>query len=194
VFRQMHELACEVLALLGDTELEPAPPAPAPTATAPAAAWEQVAPAAAPRAAEDAAEAEVLLPVSVTPGNAPEALGYRLAAGGVQLEEDGQRLLHELKARYRDFFAMILDPVTNCVPDMKELQLDLERHPVDQRNFDAVNAIALGFFEISYRAEAQKGSGMHYMGQSFRAARVAAVLWRAYGEVRHERLRSAVID
>jgi hypothetical protein len=34
-----------------------------------------------------------------------------------------------------------------------------------------VNAIALGFFEISYRAEAQKGSGMHYMGQSFRAAR-----------------------
>jgi cellulose biosynthesis protein BcsQ len=190
VFRQMHELACEVLHLLDDGDLDgcaDAPPAAAEPCPVPPAA------AAPPPAAADA-EPEILLPVPTHPGGAPESLGYRLAVRGVQLQEDGQRILHQLKTRYRDFFAMILDPVTNCVPDMKELQTDLERYPVDQRNFDAVNAIALGFFEISYRAEAQKGSGMHYMGQSFRAARVAAVLWRAYGEVRDERLRDAIID
>jgi len=197
VFRQMHELACEVLGLLGDGGLEAAADAPAraPEAAPPSEVRAEAAPASAAPAADAAhADPEVLLPVVAQPGGAPEGQGYRLAARGVQLQEDGQRLLDQLKTRYRDFFAMILDPVTSCVPDMKDLQADLERHPADPRSFDAVNAIALGFFEISYRAEAQKGSGMHYMGQSFRAARVAAVLWRAYAEVRDERLRNAIID
>jgi cellulose biosynthesis protein BcsQ len=195
VFRQMHELACEALQLLGESEFDEGaepPPAAARPAPAPTRASAPTGPTG-PTAAIDA-EPEILLPVPTRGAGAPEDLGYRLAVRGVQLQEDGQRLLDQLKTRYREFFAMILDPITNCVPDMKELQADLERHPVDQHNFDAINAIALGFFEISYRAEAQKGSGMHYMGQSFRAARVAAVLWRAYGEVGDERLRNAIID
>ncbi len=182
VHRQMHELACEVLQLLGDVDFAAAS---APTASARRAAA---------KAAADVAPV-IQLPVVVRREPAPNGLGYRLMDSGSHWEvADGKQLLDDLKQRYRDFFELIFDPVTNKVPELKDLRADLEHHPSDRRNFDALNAIAIGFFEISYRAEAQKGSGLHYMGQSFRAARVAAVLWRAYGETRDDRLRDAIID
>jgi cellulose biosynthesis protein BcsQ len=183
VHRQMYELACEVLELLGDVEfeseeIEPATPVAA-SATKP----------------RDGVAAVIHLPVPVRGEPAPNGQAYRLVDSGSHWEiADGKLLLDDLKQRYRDYFELIFDPVTNRVPELKELRADLERHPTDRRNFDALNAIAIGFFEISYRAEAQKGSGLHYMGQSFRAARVASVLWRAYGETRDDRLRDAIID
>jgi cellulose biosynthesis protein BcsQ len=179
VHHQMHELACEVLELLGDldfaTEAAPTPPR-------------------GPRAPAELA-AVIRLPVPARRDAPASALGYRLAARNPHWETaEGRRALADLEQRYPAFFELIRDPVTNRVPELKELQADLERHPTDRHSFDALNAIAIGFFEIGYRAEAQRGSGMHYMGQSFRAARVAAVLWRAYGETRDPRLRDAIID
>jgi cellulose biosynthesis protein BcsQ len=199
VHRQMHELACEVLELLGEVDFaseEPAPRAARAKAPAPAPAAADPQPAAgAAEAAPPEAAPVIFLPVPARIEPPTGGLGYVLAGSGAHWEvSDGKRVLAELRARYRDFFELILDPVSNRVPDLKALSADLERHPVDRRNFDAVNAIAIGFFEISYRAEAQKGSGLHYMGQSFRAARVASVLWRAYGESRDDRLRDAIID
>jgi cellulose biosynthesis protein BcsQ len=168
VHRQMHELACEVLGLLGDFEL----------------------------AAPESELAPVIpLPVPTRREPVADGLGYRLVGSSAHWEvADGRFLLAELRERYRDFFELIFDPVTNRVPELEDLRADLEREPADRRSFDALNAIAIGFFEISYRAEAQRGSGLHYMGQSFRAARVAAVLWRAYGQTRDGRLRDAIID
>jgi len=180
VHRQMHELACEVLGLLGDLEFVAQEPAPSP--------------AAAPAHDRDLAPV-IPFPVPVRREAVANPLAYQLAGTSSHWElAEGKRLLVELRARYPKFFELIFDPVTNRVPELEELRQDLERHPADRQNFDALNAIAIGFFEISYRAEAQKGSGLHYMGQSFRAARVAAVLWRAYGETRDERLRDAIID
>jgi cellulose biosynthesis protein BcsQ len=191
VHRQMHELACEVLETLGEVEFA----AGAPATPARGAAPDRRAALPDARAAAGSEAAVIVLPVPARIGPPPDGLGYRLVGSSAHWEvADGKRLLDDLRARYRDFFELIFDPVTNRVPDLKPLRADLERHPVDRRNFDALNAIAIGFFEISYRAEAQKGSGLHYMGQSFRAARVAAVLWRAYGETRDDRLRDAIID
>ncbi len=175
VHRQMHELACEVLELLGDLEFAAEAPAPAP-------APQNLAPV-------------IHLPVPTRREAVANPLSYQLAGASSHSElAEGKHLLAELRARYAHFFELIFDPVTNRVPELEDLRADLERHPADRHNFDALHAIAVGFFEISYRAEAQKGSGLHYMGQSFRAARVAAVLWRAYGETRDERLRDAIID
>ena len=182
VHRQMHELACEVLDLLGDLEfVQQEPPARHPDAVA--------------AEAQTDGAAVIHLPVPGRREPAPNGEGYRLVDSGSHWEvSEGKHLLDDLKQRYPEFFELIFDPVTNRVPELKDLRADLEHHPVDRRNFDALNAIAIGFFEISYRAEAQKGSGLHYMGQSFRAARVAAVLWRAYGEASDFRLRDAIID
>ncbi len=183
VHRQMYELACEVLELLGDVEFaaeELAPEAPVALSK--------------PETQEGVA-AVIHLPVPVRGEPLPDGRGYRLVDSGSHWEvANGRHLLHDLKQRYPDYFELIFDPVTNRVPELKDLRSDLERNPTDRSSFDALNAIAIGFFEISYRAEAQKGSGLHYMGQSFRAARVASVLWRAYGETRDNRLRDAIID
>jgi hypothetical protein len=173
----MHELACEVLELMGDLDFAcDAGEPPEHEAQAPLA-------------------PVIPLPVPLRRESPASGLGYRLAGSSSHWEvSESRRALADLEQRYPSFFELIRDPVTNRVPELKDLQADLERHPTDRHAFDALNAIAIGFFEISYRAEAQRGSGMHYMGQSFRAARVVAVLWRAYGETRDARLRDAIID
>jgi hypothetical protein len=191
VHRQMHELACEALELLGELDYAGAPAAEKPQRAAAA----EPEPAAQGEAAPPAAASPVIfLPVPARLEPPVDGRGYRLADSGAHWEAaEGRRLLEELRGRYREYFDLILDPVSHRVPDLQPLAEDLERAPVDRRNFDALNAIAIGFFEISYRAEAQRGSGLHYMGQSFRAARVAAVLWRAYAECGDPELRDGII-
>jgi hypothetical protein len=55
-----------------------------------------------------------------------------------------------------------------------------------------LNAIAIGYFELNYRAEALRG-GAHYLADSIRAARLVAVPWRAYGEIEDGALRDAIL-
>jgi hypothetical protein len=64
---------------------------------------------------------------------------------------------------------------------------------VDRRNFDALNSVAVAYFELNYRAEADRGGGS-YLGASFRTAHLLAVPWRAYSEIEDPALRDAILD
>ena len=123
-----------------------------------------------------------------------DVMGYRLAHSGEDWADDGERsVVAELRERYPRFFEVILDPGDTREPDMRPLRRDLERAPVDRHNFDALNAIAIAYFELNYRAQAAEGSGL-YLGNSLRAAHLLAVPWRAYSEVQDGALRDAVLD
>ncbi len=123
-----------------------------------------------------------------------DAMGYRLARSGEHWADNGERsVVAELRASYPRFFEVILDPGDTRDPDLRPLRRDLERAPVDRRNFDALNAVAIAYFELNYRAQAAPGGGF-YLGNSFRAAHLLAIPWRAYGEVQDGALRDAILD
>ena len=114
-----------------------------------------------------------------------DAMGYRLARSGDHWADNGERsVVAELRASYPRFFEVILDPGDTRDPDLRPLRRDLERAPVDRRNFDALNAVAIAYFELNYRAQAAPG----------RAAHLLAIPWRAYGEVQDGALRDAILD
>jgi hypothetical protein len=126
---------------------------------------------------------------------APPAVDrYRLTGSGTHWDESGRdRIVEDLLPRYPEFFAVILDPSDSREPDLRGIRDDLERDTVDRRNFDALNAIAVGYFELNYRAQSDRG-GSRYLSDSFRAAKLLAVPWRAYGEVDDSRVRDAILD
>ena len=104
------------------------------------------------------------------------------------------RVFRDLEPRYPEFFAVILDPSTSHMPNTIVLRDDLERTPVDRRNFDALNAIVIAYFESNYRAESERGAGVSYLSLSQRGAKLAAVAWRADSEVELAALRDAILD
>jgi hypothetical protein len=119
---------------------------------------------------------------------------YRLSHSGTHWDRrGGDAVLASLRPRYAAFFDVILDPSETREPDLRPLRRDLERHPVDRRNYDALNAVAIGYFELNYRASASPG-GPTYLADSFRAAKLVAVPWRAYGEIQDGRLRDAIVE
>ena len=77
---------------------------------------------------------------------------------------------------------------------MRPLRDDIERVPVDRRNYDALNAIAIGYYETNYRAESHRDAGLAYLALSQRAAKLLGVPWRAYGETDEAPLRDAILD
>jgi hypothetical protein len=124
------------------------------------------------------------------------ALRYRLADSGTHWDVvRGDRVLDDLLPRYPDFFAVVLDPARSEEPPVLELREDLERGPVDQRNFDALNALAIGYFELNYRSEsARDDAGVGFLTGGFRSAHLLAIPWRAYGEIEDPRLRDAILE
>jgi hypothetical protein len=119
---------------------------------------------------------------------------YRLGDSGAHWDVVGSdRVFDDLRPRYPAFFDVILDTGTARMPDTRRVRDDLERTPVDRRNFDALNAVAIAYFEINYRAEQDRGT-LGYLGLSQNAAKLLAVPWRAYGETGNARLRSAILD
>jgi hypothetical protein len=102
-------------------------------------------------------------------------------------------VLDDLRPRYAELFEIVLDAKSREDPDLKALRDDLERLPVDRRNYDALNAAAIAYFELNARAEKSRG-GEHYLADSFRAAKVVAVPWRAYSEIEDGPLRDAILD
>ncbi len=124
----------------------------------------------------------------------PDPERYRLTGSGTHWDTAGtDAVLEDLLPRYPAFFASVLDPNRTADPNLRALRDDLEREPPTRANYDALNAIAIGYFELNYRAQSQRG-GSRYMGNSFRAAKLLAVPWRAYSEVESAALRNAIVD
>jgi hypothetical protein len=130
--------------------------------------------------------------------SAPEAHPdrYRLARSGTHWDVVGEdRVLEDLRPRYPDFFVVVLDPSRSHEPDLRPLRDDLEHEPVDRRNYDALNAVAIAYFELNYRGEAaRERAAVGFLSAGFRAAKLVAVPWRAYGEIQEPRLRDAILD
>ena len=123
-----------------------------------------------------------------------EPARYRLAGSGSQWETVGEdRVLEDLRQLYPAFFAAVLDPSADHRLDLRPLRDDLEREPIDRHNYDALNAIAIAYFELNARAESDRG-GSSYLANSFRSAKLVAVPWRAYSEVESGPLRDAILD
>lgn len=114
---------------------------------------------------------------------------YRLGAG----EEADAARLAELRPRYAAFFDVVLDPSETRAPDLAPLQRDLERAPVDRRNFAALEAVALGYFALNRRAASAPRGASSALADSFRAAELLALPWRAYGATGSGRLRNAIL-
>lgn len=128
-----------------------------------------------------------------SPPPSPER--YRLKDSGTHWDvARNDPVLADLRPRYPDYFDVILDPQQLRLPRMLELRDDLEREPVDRRNFDALNSLAIGYFEINFRAESQRHDGLVYLSESQRAAKLLAVPWRGYGETDDAALRDAILD
>lgn len=128
----------------------------------------------------------------------PELNRYRLGDTGPG-RSGGSRdpVIEDLRARYPAYFEIVLDPTSIVDPDLRPLRRDLEKHPVDRENFDALNAVAIGYFEMNARTglDSDTGeSGGTYFADSFRTAKLIAVPVRAYGGTPDPNLRDAILD
>jgi len=125
----------------------------------------------------------------------PEPTGYQLAHSGTHWDvtRSGRNIVDELLPRYPEFFQVILDPSDTREPDLRPLRDDLERDPVGPHSYDALHAVAIAYFELNYRANASPG-GPSYLSDNFRAAKLLALPWQAYGRVEDGALRDAILD
>jgi hypothetical protein len=125
----------------------------------------------------------------------PEPMRYELAHSGTHWDvtRSGRRIVDELRPRYPEFFDVILDPADTREPDLRPLRDDLERDPVGPHSYDALHAVAIAYFELNYRANASPG-GPNYLSDNFRAAKLLALPWQAYGRVEDGALRDAILD
>lgn len=121
---------------------------------------------------------------------------YRLAGSGTHWDVVGEdRVLEDLRPRHPGFFEVVLDPTRSDEPPVLRLRNHLEKQPVDRRNFDALNTIAIGYFELNYRSEAARDdAGAAFLTGAYRATHLLAIPWRAYGEIEDPALRDAILD
>jgi hypothetical protein len=99
----------------------------------------------------------------------------------------------EARSAYPIIFRVVDDPQQTEEVDDRALRRDLSRVPVDGRNYRALYAIAVAFFELHARAERRRGEGTYFV-YSFQATKVIAIPWRLYGEIPDAKLRSVVLD
>lgn len=125
-----------------------------------------------------------------------EPTRYRLGASGSQWKVAGEdRVFDDLAPRYPDYFEVLIDPSRSEDPPTGALRDDLEKRPVDRANYDALNAIAIGYYEMNHRGEMAREAGdVAFISAGFRAAKLVAVPWRAYMEIEDEALRRAIIE
>jgi hypothetical protein len=94
---------------------------------------------------------------------------------------------------YPEVFRAVDDPDETGELDVRGLRRDLGHVPVDDRNYRALYAVAVAFFELHERAELDRG-GERYFAYSFQATKMMAIPWRLYGEIPEPGLRSIILD
>lgn len=121
---------------------------------------------------------------------------YRLSHSGTYWDVVGSdRVFEDLRPRYPEFFKVVLDPAYTEDADLRPLRRDLEHVPVDRRNYDALNALAIAYFELNYRSEAaRQRADLRFLSSGIRLAHLVAIPWRAYGEIHDPHLRDAILD
>lgn len=137
----------------------------------------------------------VLLIACASPTQDPNR--YRLSDSGPEWRSAGDdRVLDDLRRRYPEFFSELLDPAWSEDLSILDLREDLESPDAGRRRYDALNAVAVGYFELNARAQSavERGDGSHYFSDSFRAAKLLSVPWRAYADIEDPALREAIID
>jgi hypothetical protein len=103
----------------------------------------------------------------------------------------------DLALLYPEFFEAVWDPRSAGDPNLLPVRDDLERAPVDRRNYDALNAVAAGYFQTLYlqeAARADESADLIFLTLGFRSAKLVAVPWRAYMEISDAQLRDAIVD
>ena len=125
-----------------------------------------------------------------------DPMRYRLAGSGDHWDRVGDdAVVADLVPRYPDYFEVVLDPERTDEPPVAALRAHLEGRPVDRRNYDALNAVAIGYYEINWRGELARSQGStEFISAGFRAAHLAAIPWRAYSEIDEPSLRDAILD
>jgi hypothetical protein len=121
---------------------------------------------------------------------------YRLAASdGSWPREPHDPAARDIMERYPAYFEAILDPARSDEPPLRDLRDDLEARPVDRHNYDALNAVAIGYFEMNWRGEQARATGdIAFLSAGFRSAHLAAIPWRAYEGIDDPALRDAILD
>jgi len=119
---------------------------------------------------------------------------YRLTGSGEGWSVAGEdAVLDDLRPRYPVLLRQVFDSDVRGDFDLRNVRRDLEHVPVDRRNYDALNAVAIAYFELNHRAQVDPG-GPGYFDDSFRAAKLLGVPWKAYGLVAEPKLRDAILD
>ena len=122
---------------------------------------------------------------------------YRLQASGSEWRQNGSDpVFDDVQARYPEFFEAVLDPtLIDDEPPRRDLVEDLERHPPDRASYDALNAVAIAYYEMNWRGELAREAGeMDFLAAGFACAKLAGIPWRAYGEIEDPALRGAILD
>ncbi len=121
---------------------------------------------------------------------------YRLTAGSDRWDVvAGDPVLDDLRPRYPEFFEALFSPGDSLESHLRRLRDDLESAPASRRNYDALNSVAIAYFEMNYRAEDDRDSGaIDYLSRSFASAKLLAIPWRGYSLVREAALREAILD
>ncbi|MCP5057189.1 MAG: hypothetical protein GY937_10745 [bacterium] len=138
----------------------------------------------------------LLKPIAGCASLPSDPMQYRLAGTGSGWEVAGtDRVIDDLAPRYPDYFEVVLEPSRSEDPPTGELRDDLEKEPVDRSNYDALNSIAIGYYEMNHRGELARESGdVAFISAGFRAAKLVAVPWRAYMEIEDLALRTAIVE
>jgi hypothetical protein len=97
------------------------------------------------------------------------------------------------RSDYPEVFRGVDDPVRPGELDVRGLRRDLSRVPVDDRNYRALYAVAVAFFELHERAERDRGGGL-YFAYSFQATKMMAIPWGLYAEIPERGLRASILD
>ena len=132
-------------------------------------------------------------PGAVGSGSGGEPVpGYRLREARRPLRSAEARRLRE---RYPQLFESLTTSHEGADADVRVPRADLLREPADARSYDAMNALAVVFFELHRRAERERHTGSgRFLTANLRATQVLAVSWRAYRDIEVRALRSAILD